>query len=397
VRRSRLTAADWKSSADWESNPESWYRSRPVTALHERPRQRGAGGAGRTPPARRGTYRGNYGVPPSQQRFPWFMIVALTVGLAIATYGLIRFGYGPTGNRHDADPPSSAVTSLQSHRVAGFPLRSHYIGMATTTPFQTTLPALVHNLGVKPGIVEYYMAFGHAFPMAQTEYLDRQKILPLIQINPKTTDLHHVAIGSYDSYLIKLADQVKKISAPVALSFAHEMNGWWYPWSVRDPTPQQVQLRPQFFRAAWRHIVRVFRREHVTNVTWVWTISRDAQRYGWPDLQAWWPGDKYVDWVGMNGYYRKPGDTFDYLYKAQLQTLRTFTNDPVLITETAVGPGPSLRPQVANLFAGVARTKGMLGFIWFNLNADEHWNVDSEPQAIQALHAGIARYGMLTH
>ena len=74
-----------------------------------------------------------------------------------------------------------------------------------------------------------------------------------------------------------------------------------------------------------------------------------------------------------------------------------FTNDPVLITETGVGPGPSLRPQVSNLFAGVARTKGVLGFIWFNLNADEHWNVDSEPQAVRALHAGITRYAKLTH
>jgi Glycosyl hydrolase family 26 len=389
--RNRLPAAP-AGAAEWERNPGAWYRSPDGHAPRERAARRAARPGWDEPPRH---WRQPAAPPAGQRRTPWFTIVALTLGLAVATYGVLRFGYGPQGNH---GRPGTAVTSLQSHRLQGFPLRSHYIGMATKTPFQTTLPRIEHDLGTKPGIVEYYMAFGHAFPLAQTEYLDRLKILPLIQINPKISNLHEIAIGKYDGYLKTFAAEVRKVNAPVALSFAHEMNGWWYPWSVRAGTAQQVKYRPQFFVASWRHIHDVFQAEHVTNVTWVWTVSRDGTRPGWPDLQAWWPGSKYVNWVGMNGYFRThKTDTFDYLYKHQIETVRRFTDVPILITETGVGPVPGLHRQVANLFAGVARTKNMLGFIWFDLNADEHWNVDTEPAAIKALHDEIARYPQFTH
>lgn len=270
--------------------------------------------------------------------------------------------------------------------------------MALNPPYTKTLPPAAQVLGRDPGIVESYLSFGGTFPLDQLQILERQKIMPLIQINPKKTSLHFIAIGKYDNVLIKLADQIKRVGGPVGLSFAHEMNGWWYPWSVRVPDgqqipdPQQVTNRPMFFRAAWRHVWKVFQAQHVTNVTWVWTISRDGQRYGWPDLHSWWPGQRYVDWIGMNGYYRKPGDNFDYLYKDQLAILRTFTNRPVLITETGVGPGPSQHTQIENLFAGVRRAN-FLGFIWFDMDANEHWNVDGNTVATNAFHAGVARYG----
>lgn len=338
---------------------------------------------------------------PARHRHPWVTIMVLSVGLMVALYGLVRFGYGPKPGHQANANPASADTSLKKHPkskppsnlIPTFPLKSSYVGMAINPPFKTTLPPVVNVLGKNPGIVETYLAFGGSIPLDQIEYLDRQQILPLIQINPKKQSLHDVAAGKYDTYLINLATQVKRIHAPVALSFAHEMNGWWYPWSVRVPNAQQVTNRPQFFVAAWRHIWKLFRAQHVTNVTWVWTCSRDAQRSGWPSLSAWWPGDRYVDWVGMNGYYRAPGQTFDYLYKEQLQIVRSFTQHPVLITETGVGHGPSQPAQISNLFSGIHRTKGMLGFIWFDLPADENWNINGDQRAIDAFHTGIAHYG----
>jgi hypothetical protein len=321
--------------------------------------------------------------PAKRRKHPWFMIVGLTVGLAVVVYGLVRFGYGPEP-RHSANahPRTSAASASKPHTIPAFPLPDGTVGMAINPPYKTSLPPVVATLGKNPGIVESYLSFGGTFPLEQVQYLDEQKILPLIQINPKKMSLHFIASGQYDKEIIALADSVKRVGAPVALSFAHEMNGWWYPWSVRVPNEQQVTNRPMFFRAAWRHVWKVFQAQHVTNVTWVWTISRDGQRAGWPTLQEWFPGNRYVDWIGMNGYYRAPGQTFNYLYKDQLAILRTFTPKPVLITETGVGPGPSQHTQIANLFAGVKR-RGLLGFIWFDVNE----------AAKDAFHTGISRYG----
>jgi hypothetical protein len=35
----------------------------------------------------------------------------------------------------------------------------------------------------------------------------------------------------------------------------------------------------------------------------------------------------------------------------------------------------------------------MLGFVWFDVNALEHWNIDGNRAAIAAFRRGMARYG----
>ena len=43
-------------------------------------------------------------------------------------------------------------------------------------------------------------------------------------------------------------------------------------------------------------------------MTWLWTINRG----GGPTVlvQDWWPGARYVNWVGIDGYYFRKGDNF---------------------------------------------------------------------------------------
>ena len=59
------------------------------------------------------------------------------------------------------------------------------------------------------------------------------------------------------------------------IRFAHEMNGTWYPWAegVNGNGPGD-------YVAAWRHVVGVFRRAKVSNVTWTWapTCPTPARR-----------------------------------------------------------------------------------------------------------------------
>ncbi len=66
--------------------------------------------------------------------------------------------------------------------------------------------------------------------------------------------------------------------------------------------------QPGRWVAAWRHVVTVFRNSDAINVTWLWVISGDNRATG--QLRNWWPGPRYVDWVGVDGYYFTPADTF---------------------------------------------------------------------------------------
>lgn len=326
-------------------------------------------------------------------------IIVLIVGLSLATYGLVRFGYGPLPRDRSHPGARLSATAGHHHPVRySFRLPAKFVGMAVNPPLGKELAVMKADLsGRRPAVVEIYLAFGNTIPVDQLQTLEKLHIMPLLQINPKKQDLHGVARGKYDAWLTKLAKDIKtNIRGPIGLSFAHEMNGYWYPWSVRDPVhhPLTVKTRPENFRAAWRHIWNLFAADHVPGVKWVWTISRDAQRAGWPPLRAWWPGAKYVTWIGLNGYYRyTDAQTFDSLYKQQLGIVRTFTSDPAVITETGVGPGPAQTREIENLFAGIKRTKGMLGFIWFDVNVDEQWNIDNNKQAIAAIKTGMSRYG----
>ena len=64
---------------------------------------------------------------------------------------------------------------------------------------------------------------------------------------------------------------------------------------------------PGAFVAAWRHIVNVFRSQHGSNVTWLWTLNRyiaKPNRIG--PLRNGGRANAYVNWVGIDAYYSSP-------------------------------------------------------------------------------------------
>ncbi len=75
------------------------------------------------------------------------------------------------------------------------------------------------------------------------------------------------------------------------------MNATWYSWGYHH-------VPPATFVAAWRHVVTLFRDQGAGNVTWLWTINATLGSTG--PIAAWWPGARYVTWVGIDGYYYRP-------------------------------------------------------------------------------------------
>jgi glycosyl hydrolase family 26 len=310
-------------------------------------------------------------------------MVVMTLLLSAATYGLVKYGFGhrsshvthgtTTHHQPKAVPSTLPPTSITVKK-------NKLMGVSTVYPIPDRAKAFSTAVGRQPDIVEYYLPFGKVpFPASVAYELGQQHQLSLLQIDPRKLSLHAIATGKFDPWLHSFAKQVHTFGAQVAISFGHEMNGWWYSWCVPvNHTEAQVINMPKNFVAAWRHIHDVFQDEKATNVTWVWTITRNIQRLGWPTLSAWWPGNKYVDWVGMDGYFRVTGETFTDLFSEQLTFVRQLTSKPVLITETAVdGRDTDYASQVQQIFQGVTDpANGMIGFIWFDVNALAHWNID---------------------
>ncbi len=92
----------------------------------------------------------------------------------------------------------------------------------------------------------------------------------------------------------------------------------------------------------------VFRSQGADNVTWLWTIQADGRGVG--PAAPWWPGAQYVSWVGIDGFYDRPSDTFAALFGPAIAQVRTLTPKPILLSDTGVGrkPGASLKSRICS-------------------------------------------------
>lgn len=111
-----------------------------------------------------------------------------------------------------------------------------------------------------------------------------------------------ISNGSQDRVIRAAARNVKAFRKPVFLRWAAEMNGNWFAWSG-----PHNNNNPAGFVAAWRHIHDIFTAQGVKNVSWVWSPNFRSAPGGldtrsWNNWRNYYPGGKYVDWVGIDGY-----------------------------------------------------------------------------------------------
>jgi hypothetical protein len=238
--------------------------------------------------------------------------------------------------------------------------------------------------GVRPNLVAFYSGWLEGFPASFAAKAAKEGAVPLVQIQPTGVALAKIAAGRYDSYLSTYAEAVRAYGHPVVMSFAHEMNGSWYPWGYRHTSPKT-------FVAAWRQVVTVFRAAGADNVTWLWTVNiiDGTGRGPIPSPAPWWPGSSYVNWVGIDGYYFQPSWRFAPLFGPTITAVRALTGDPILIAETAAAPTAAQPAKVAELFAGV-RAYGLLGFVWFDTIGSRNWRLNS--RGAVALRKGARSY-----
>jgi hypothetical protein len=247
----------------------------------------------------------------------------------------------------------------------------------------TGVRTFMQATGVAPDLVTYYSAWFEPFRTSFAVTAAEHGAVPLVQIEPRHVRMAAIASGKYDAYLSDFAAAVRSYHHPVILSFGHEMNAPWYPWGYGH-------VRAAAFVAAWRHIVTLFRDLKVRNVTWLWTVQTKTPGTG--PVRSWWPGGKYVTWVGIDGYYYKSSWAFVSLFGPTIVRVRELTKDPILIAETAAAPTAGQAAKIANLFQGV-REYGLLGFVWFNVPGVQDWRI-SGATATAALRKGAGQYGL---
>jgi hypothetical protein len=282
------------------------------------------------------------------------LAVILAVLLAAAALGGAVFRLGLTAP--SAARPQTAHASLP-------PYQASYLGVFSpgVSPSYSGIASFTQAAGRRPNLAGYYSGWAEPFDTSFAETLHKRHVIPLVQIDPTDATIADIPKGTYDDYLRSYAASVRNYRHNVVIGFGQEVNASWYSWGYGN-------VPASTFVAAWRHIVTLFRDEGAKNVTWLWTLQVDGPGTG--PIASWWPGKSYVDWVGLDGFYYRPTDTFTSVFGTTINQVRTLTNRPILLSETAVGPDTgNVYAKIQDLFQGLDKD-GLLGLVWFD--KDQH-------------------------
>jgi mannan endo-1,4-beta-mannosidase len=303
------------------------------------------------------------------------LVVAVALALALASVsGTVSRVVGAV----HVTPPAAHATLV--------PRLAAYLGAFEpgAPPDYAPVQSFAEAAGRAPNLIGYYSGWAEPFDVPFANTLRRHGIIPFVQIDPTDASVAAIAHGSYDEYLRSYADSVRNFSDAVVIGFGHEMNASWYSWGYKH-------TRAATFVAAWQHLVTLFRKQGADNVTWLWTVESDQRGTG--AVKAWWPGSSYVTWVGVDGYYYRPTDTFESVFGRTITQVRTFTSDPVLLSESAAGPAAGQFAKVLDLFKGMS-ADSTLGLVWFDKKQTggiyrQDWRLEDSPTAIEAFRLGV--------
>lgn len=306
-------------------------------------------------------------------------VVVVIVAIVVPSH---RPGHPSASATHAA-----ARTSRPVESVAGLlDPSSKFFGLEANGAPDSMGPvhAVTAEVGRTPNLIGQFVEWNQAFDTTAATHTLNSGALYYMSWQPFGTTTSAIAAGDSDSYVTAFARQVRAFGRPVAISFGHEFNGYWYPWGTEDTTAAS-------FVAAWQHIHDLFVAAGATNVIWVWDPNT-INIVSYVGLKQFWPGDSYVDWVGLSGYIGSTGpQTFAGVFGPSMTEIREFTSKPFIIAETAVQNRPDAIEGVHNLVNGVRDQSDVLGFVWFNYNKDGvDWTLGDRPSVRAAMAASLS-------
>jgi mannan endo-1,4-beta-mannosidase len=307
---------------------------------------------------------------------------------------------------------------------------SKYFGLYTAqAPFNwATYDDTTAKVGETPNMVGYFGGWDQPFRADAVTAAWKRDTLPVLTWESRPADatnndidapaysLHNILAGDFDTYLRTYAQAIVANGLPLGIRFDHEMNGIWYPWAETDGQGNPINGNsPGEYVKVWRYVHDIFQAEGANQyVMWIWSPNiinnLPASHQSLAYTESLYPGDAYVDWVGLSGYLRPPyvaanDFSFNYTFGSSLQQLRQMTNKPIVLSELGASDVGGHKPQwIASLFAALKKPENadIVGFGWFNLAvtsytegvlATNDWRIESRPDSLAAFITGLTAPG----
>lgn len=199
-----------------------------------------------------------------------------------------------------------------------------------------------------------------------------------------TVSASSIASGAKDADIRAWAQEYKRYanggSRMAFLAPMQEMNGNWVPYGSSDPA---------FYKAAYQRVRQIFDAEGVpsTSIKWVFAPNGHSS-IGWPEFEAYYPGDDLVDVIGFSSYnygyhsqnpYKK-WETPDELFTPFIDRINLMApGKPIIVAQTGTtGYGPngysiSLKNQWLDDAYTLLSDHGVFGVMYYSANNVYDW------------------------
>ncbi len=266
---------------------------------------------------------------------------------------------------------------------------------------------------------------GIHFPTERVREIYASGRLPFIRMMPRTEDpetgdmalpdpyysMQSIIDGQWDEDLRQWAQDAKAVGLPLLVEFGTEVNGNWFPWNAEwngaDSTDEygdpQLYDGMERFRDAYRHIIDICNQEGADNITWFFHVDAyNDPEEDWNVMAGYYPGDDYIDWIGVSVYGpQEPGEGW-WLFSDVLSDSWDEIMDisaegkPIAILEWGVIDYPEIGSKAewiddafATLLSGDYPEIKAISY-WHENFDETNLRIDSSPEALAAYRRGVA-------
>ncbi len=297
-----------------------------------------------------------------------------------------RIGIFQPGAPDDMGP----VQQLEGRVGASFPVLLRYCGLGKPFPL-----AALRNAAAAGRVVELTLqtvagegvdANAHAGPATG-----------------QASTLYDLLDGVFDPFLRQYARGLKQFGRPVFFRLNNEMNGDWC-WYSAYHAGKDAAL----FVEAWRHVHRLFAQEGVDNAIWVWNPhDRSFPPFAWNHPLVYYPGDEFVDVIGLTGYNNGTGfkgeewREFADIYRPLVRDCAAWFARPLMITEFAASSVGGDKPAwIKRMWTALAELPQVKVAVWWNSTDYDSsgrparlYRLDENTQTLAAFREGLMWVG----
>jgi hypothetical protein len=259
-----------------------------------------------------------------------------------------------------------------------------------------------------------------SFPGEKAGVLTSQKVIPFIRLMPRSNlelgyqdtpySLYAIANGDFDDELENWFSEAREFKYPIMIEFGTEVNGSWFTWNGRwngrggtdgygDNT---IPDGPEVFIDAYRRIIDISRKMGANNILWIYHANSISQpKKDWNSLLAYYPGDTYIDIIGLSVYGSiadgDPWESFDSIL-APAYDVVSKTNKPIIIAEFGVRETTEKTLWIHNAFSSLIKRNypNIVGISYWhsewidNDGAIINLKIDSSEDSLSAYNLGIS-------